>query len=205
MSKQLRNYPIYIAPNISGVIDNTGRPIVFDEKTRQNLDPNNINDKITIYERQVKGWFLNRASRFLRGDKNGFIILMLTISYIEGVEQYMRGESSEATCHQRGRSKEFFREGLRRIFNLNESDAILNDFYSQVRCGLFHSGMTQHKVIISKTYDNPIDFSETDAIKINPKMFLRAVRWDFNDYIFRLRNPRNTDDRERFNRMFSNL
>lgn len=205
MPKQLRNYPIYIAPQIRGYIDTTGRPIVFDEKTNINLNPDDVNDKITIYERQVKGWFLNRASKFLRGDNNGFIILMLSIAYIEGVEQYMRGESSETTRTQRGRSKEFFREGMRRIFNLRETDEILNDFYSQVRCGLFHTGMTQNKVIINRTFQEPINFSEQDTIKINPKMFLSQVRIDFNAYIKSLRNPNNRTERYNFDIMFSNL
>ncbi len=80
MPKQLRNYPIYIAPEIRGFIDNNGRPVVFDERTNRNLDPNNIDDKILIYERQVKDWFLNRASKLICGNKNGFIVLMISIT-----------------------------------------------------------------------------------------------------------------------------
>lgn len=200
MSKQLRNHSIYIAPQIVGYIDETGQPIVFDEKTNQHLDPNNIDDKITIYERQVKEWFLNRASRFLNRDKNGFIVLMISVSYIEGVQQYINGRTSQG-----GDSNNFFQQGLRRIFNLNESNPVLSDFYKQVRCGLFHSGMTQNKVIISKTYSIAIDFSETDTIKINPILFLRAIRDDFNQFIAKLRNPINNIERNKFDNMFSNL
>ena len=199
MSKQLRNYPIYIAPQIRGHIQENGEPVVFDERTNQNLNPNNIDDKIFIYERQVKEWFLNRASRFLRGDKNGFIVLMISISYIEGVQQYINGQTSH------NNSGLFFRQGIRRIFQLNECDDVLNDFYAQVRCGLFHSGMTQGKVIISKEYEQVIDFSEEDSIKINPKLFLKAINIDFNRYISLLRSSANNDARTHFNRMFSNL
>jgi len=88
---------------------------------------------------------------------------------------------------------------------LNQSDQILNDFYAQVRCGLFHSGMTQNKVIISRDYEQVIDFTEDNTIKINPKLFLRAIRIDFNRYMLLLKDPSNTNERNNFNRMFSNI
>lgn len=200
MAKQLRNYPIYIAPRISGYYDNLGQPIVFDEETNINLNPNDVDDKIIIYERQVKGWFLNRASKLLQGDYNGFIILMISISYIEGVEQYRQGIDS------RGRSRNFFISGLRRIFNLHTiTNNVLNDFYSQVRCGLFHTGMTQSKVIISKELERPIDFSVPDVIKINPKKFLNKVHRDFRAFINILKDNNNITERNNFDTMFNNL
>lgn len=200
MPKRLRSYQIYIAPQILGYLDTSGQPIVYDEKTEQSLDPNNINDKIIIYERQVKEWFLNRASRFLRGDKNGFIILMLLISYIEGVEQYRRGNQSI------GNSGSYFKIGLQRIFDLHHVNGDkLDQFYHQVRCGLFHTGMTRHQVIISRNYTDPIDFSESDTIKINPKQFLEKIRIDFNNYIKELRDSTNEILRNNFNIMYSNM
>lgn len=200
MPKQLRNYPIYIAPHIRGILDNTGEPVVYDEKTNQNLNIRSINDKILVYERQVKGWFLDRATGLLKGDKSGFIILMISISYIEGVEQYRRGNYS------RRASKEFFTDGLRRIFDLDNIHInSLHDFYTQVRCGLFHTGMTQNKVIISREYRDPIDFTEPDTIKINPQKFLGKIKQDFNGYLIELRNPQNERLRNNFNRMFSNI
>ena len=200
MPKKLRNYPIYVAPDIKGYLDSSGQPIVFDERTQRNLDPNDIDDKITIYERQVKEWFLNRASRFLRGNKNGFIVLMLSISYIEGVEQYRQGTDSNRN------SRNFFTRGLRRIFGLaNVTNTELDDFYIQVRCGLFHNGMTQSKVIINRNYNDPIDFSEADTIKINQKEFLRIIRIDFKEYLRDLREPNNIQLRNNFNAMYSNF
>ena len=198
MPKKLREYSIYIAPQIRGYLDD-GRPIVFDEKTRLNLNPNNINDKITIYERQVKEWFLNRASKLLQGDKNGFIILMVSISYIEGVEQYRQGNNSN------NNSRNYFEIGLRRIFDLSEidiSDDKLNDFYSNVRCGLFHDGMTRSEVIINRENSEPIDFSELNTIKINPKEFLKKIRLDFNEYLKELRGSENSELKSNFDYMY---
>ncbi|MFH1956982.1 MAG: hypothetical protein ABIJ15_00720 [bacterium] len=200
MPKKLRGYKIYIAPQISGYLDTNGQPVVYDEKTKKSLDPNNINDKITIYERQVKEWFLNRASRLLSGKKNGFIILMLSISYIEGVERYRQGNNS------RNSSTNYFKTGLQRIFAaLHVSNHDLNDFYSQVRCGLFHVGMTRKQVIISQLYPHPIDFSESNTIKINPKKFLRDIKLDFNRYLKELRDPTKIDLRNNFDSMYRNM
>lgn len=199
MAKQLRRYPIYLAPQIKGCINNGGEYEVYDEKTGNYLNPNDLEDKINIYERQVKGWFLDRASKLLRGDKNGFIILMIAISYIEGIEEYRSGESSN------GRSCEFFKRGLERIFPISENSSQLNEFYKQVRCGLFHSGMTRNKVIISDDYTQAIDFSEDDSIKINPRKFLHKVRIDFNRYLRILKNTGNNNERNNFDRRFSNL
>jgi len=200
MAKQLRNYPIYIAPNIIGYYDNNGQAIVIDERSNRNLNPNYIEDKIIIYERQVKEWFLNRASELLQGENNGFIILMIAISYIEGVEQYRQGN------HSRGNSRNYFTNGLRRIFNLQIiNNDELNALYSQVRCGLFHTGMTQSKVVISQEYMQPIDFQEPNTIKINPEIFLNIIRLDFNDYINDLKLLANVTLRDNFNNMFSNL
>lgn len=200
MAKQLRNYPIYIAPDILGHYDDNGQAIVVDERTNRNLNPHSIQDKILIYERQVKEWFLNRAEDLLEGENNGFIILMIAISYIEGVEQYRRGNSS------RGNSRNYFTNGLKRIFNLqdNNNDE-LNDLYVQLRCGLFHTGMTQSKVVINRDHEESIEFLEANTIKINPEKFLNKIKLDFDNYINKLKLQTNVNLRDNFNNMFSNL
>ncbi len=199
MPKQLRDFWIYIAPKIKGRINDKGIPEVFDERNGRNLDPLDINDKITIYERQVDGWFLNHASNLVRKDDAGFIVLMICIAYIEGVEQYRRGQCSH------NNSRAFFKKSLRRIFGLETvSEEDLDEFYRQVRCGLFHSGMTEHKVIVSNNYEQIIDFSD-GMIKINPRLFLDKIKEHFRNYIDRLRNSTNQQEREKFNQMFTNL
>jgi hypothetical protein len=200
MPKQLRDYWIYLAPQIRGKRNSNGGFEVYDERTGDYLNPNDIDDKIIIYERQVKEWFLNRASRLLRGKNNGFIILMIAISYIEGNEEYRAGESSNR------RSNEFFKRGMQRIFSIEEHPDQLNDFYNQVRCGLFHSGMTRNKVIINREQESlTIDFSEINVIKINYKKFYHKVRKDFEGYLKILKNQRNSAEKTNFNQMFSNL
>ncbi|MCD4783810.1 MAG: hypothetical protein K8T10_08305 [Candidatus Eremiobacteraeota bacterium] len=199
--KILRREPIYIAPDIKGWIDDRNRPCVRDEKNGRDLDPYDIDDKISIYERQVKGWFLNPATRFIKGKNNGFIVLMICLSYLEGVEQYRRGESSRG----RGRSREFFVSALNRIYpnshDLNRYDQDrLEDFYRQARCGLFHNGMTESKVIYEYSFPNALNFPDNLTIEVNPKLLLQDIRSDFEDYLRALR--RNGLLRRKFDRMY---
>ena len=97
MAKKLRqNQSIYIAPEITGSLNNNYEPVVLDERNNNYLDPRSIDDKTIIYERQVLEWFLKPAQNLIRyRNKNkGFIVLMICLSYLEGVEQYRQGRSS---------------------------------------------------------------------------------------------------------------
>lgn len=198
MPKQLRREPIYIAPDILGNIQDDGSYFVFDEKNMEELDPLNVFDKIKIYERQVKGWFLEPTLRMVKyKPKNkGFLVLMSCLSYIEGVEQYKSGNSSV------GHSKDFFISGFKKIYSHQFTNNQISRLYIQARCGLFHDGMSKGQIIINSSFVNSICFENTD-IKINPKKFLNDIILDFNEYI----NSLNNDEvaRGKFNHMFSNI
>lgn len=201
MAKRLRqNRPIYIAPDISGVLDNNYNPYVIDERNNQTLDPRNIDDKITIYERQVMDWFLNPAQNLIRyRNKNkGFIVLMICLSYVEGVEQYRQGRRSN------GRSRKFFIDSMERMYPNTFTQQDLGDLYSEARCGLFHNGMVQGRIIINNSFPNSLSFNNGD-IEISPSKFLRDISSDFRNYIQELRNINNAQLRNNFDNMFSNL
>ena len=98
MSKRIRKEPLNIAPNIVGQIiehEDQKKYLVIDRETGDSLNPSDPFDKIKIYERQVKGWFLNRATELVEGENNGFIVLMICISYFEGIQQMREGRKSE--------------------------------------------------------------------------------------------------------------
>lgn len=85
---------IYIAPGVTGKRDDRGALVIIDDNTKEQLYPeDNIEHKIRIFEKQVNGWFLERASTFLEEKDNGFIVLMIATAYIEGVEQYRQGKN----------------------------------------------------------------------------------------------------------------
>ncbi len=198
MPKRIRRQPIYIAPRILGFYNDDDKAVARDEDTDTLLNPNNLNDKIKIYERQVKGWFLDRASALITTPDSNFIVLMICISYLEGVEQYRTGLSSDR------QSRPFFRNSINRIFPAhNYTVHNLDVLYSEARCGLFHNGMVNGKIILSNDPVDAITFQDIDNILINPRLLLDAIIIDFNSYLTDLMNDQAL--RANFNNMFSNL
>jgi len=198
MAKKLRREPIYIAPDISGWLDESYVPNAFDERTNEPLDPTNPYHKIFIYERQVFDWFLNPAKKLVtyKNKNKGFIALMICLSYIEGVEQYRKGESSD------GQSRAFFIASMQRLYPGKFHDRDLRQLYSEARCGLFHTGMVRGKIIISYRYTESLSINH-DNIKINPRIFLDEIITDFNGYIQELKTSE--PSRTRFSNLYSNV
>jgi hypothetical protein len=197
MPKRLRTEPIFVAPEISGYLDNNGMPCVRDIRTNATLNPDDIVDKISIYERQVREWFLLPGRRLLAGNNNGFIILMICLSYIEGIEQYRVGRNSNR------HSLDFFVRSMNKIFGEVYSRDNLIDLYSEARCGLFHNGMTKGKVIIRNSFEPAIRFPDIERIEISPERLLIVIEGDFENYLNELRNPENIELRHNFDLMFS--
>ena len=105
------------------------------------------------------------------------MILSISIAYIEANQQYREGGSSSKTG-----SGHAFSKGIARIFPNCMPPGAVDDLYSDVRCGLFHDGLTKRSVLISNEYPLAIDYQKS-TIVINPLMFFDAVKQDFNDYI----------------------
>jgi hypothetical protein len=198
MSKKLRKEPINIASDIVGWLDENNNPHVFDERSGRRLDARNIDHKITIYERQVKDWFLIPATNLTKyKNKNkGFIVLMICLSYLEGIEQYRKGQNSN------GQSKFFFVSVMERIYPNKFQNHELEDFYSEARCGLFHNGMVRGRIIINNEFQKSIEFVESN-IKISPSKFLKDIKEDFENYLQELRT--NEESRNTFDKMYSNI
>jgi len=198
MSKKLRRDPINIASEIVGWLDEKYNPQVIDNRTGRQLDPRNVNHKIDIYERQVKDWFLIPATnltKYKNGNK-GFIVLMICLSYLEGIEQYRRGQNSN------GNSRRFFVSAMERLYPDEFQTHQLEDFYSEARCGLFHNGMVRGKIIINNGFQKSVEFNGGD-IKVSPSKFLKDIRDDFESYLQELRT--NQQSRNTFDEMYSNV
>lgn len=199
MSKQIqKNKEIYLAPKILGKFQD-GNPVAVDERTGEKLDPKNIDDKIKIYEREVKEWFLDIALELIRSNafNNAFIVLMICMAYFEGVEQYKTGVISSS------RSKDCFKDSIKRLYPQKFQDTEINKLYDKSRCGLFHNGMVKGGVIFHDSFNEAIEFSDNgDSIKINPERLLEDIKNDFELYLNELKDHRNTTTRKNFDRIF---
>jgi len=210
MAKQIqRNEEIYIAPQMLGKYEDE-IPVIIDERNHnERLCPTNIEHKIKIYEREVKEWFLKPATDLLSQDSfnNSFLVLMVCMSYIEGVEQYKTGIDSSK------RSPQCFADSVKRLYPGKYSDRDIAKLYSKSRCGLFHNGMVKGGVIFNNELEDVIKFEKNgEVIKINPTLLLNRIKNDFERYIKELKNINNINRdennrtiRENFDRMFSVL
>jgi hypothetical protein len=194
MPKKLRRDPVFLADQITAFVNENGSAVVLDLKTQINLDISNTIHNVKIFQRQVENWFLKPASNFSKGNKNKFVVLMICLSYFEGIEQLKTGQSSD------WRSKDFFVRSVNRLYTFHTRVQI-ESLYEQGRCGLFHNGMTRELILLDETSLSPIVFEGSDAIRINPKLLLRDVKRDFKDYIDLLLND--FDARTKFSVMYS--
>lgn len=137
---------------------------------------------ILRYEDQVRGWFLKWASHLREKHDAGFVVLMVAVSYLEGNQQYREGESSEGN-----KSKRFFCTALRRLFPLLTEEQA-KDLYAQVRCGLFHDGMTRKRVLIENREPEALRVDGPDFV-ISPNKLLDRIVADFDAYLADLRAP----------------
>jgi hypothetical protein len=210
MSKTIPNNgePIIVAVDMVGRWIDGRYTVTYTKKRYPNdtnpeiitLYPDNLDDKIKIYKREVEGWFLEPARRLLKSAKsfnNSLIILMICMSYIEGVEQYKEGSSSN------GQSSQFFINSINKLYpNECFSEDDIKNLYHDSRCGLFHNGMTRSRVVFNHDFEKALQF-EDQRIKINPRKLLEDIRQDFKDYINLLEDRNNTIARQNFGRMFS--
>jgi hypothetical protein len=188
-----RQGSIFLAPDIIGCQSDDGRFIVTDSRNKKILNPLNIDDKIYIYKRQVKEWFLKKATSYTKGKNSEFAVLMICLSYIEGVEQYRSGEQSK---HH---SRDFFNRSICRICpDLNRE--IADKIYNLARCGLFHDGMIGSYILLSYKYSKSINVDEYGIVEINPKLLLDVIKRDFDNYLCELK--KDDEMKENFNKLY---
>ena len=173
-----------------------------------------IEDKIDVYEDKIIGWTFNHAD-VLASSLNpkrrhaGFAILMLCSAYFESLHSCMVGRS--------GPAKEFFRKGFLEVFPNGGSnvlaglpsssiDALLNEIYDEIRCGLYHQLAVKKRVAITRR-GKPIRIkldatNFVEEMLLNPWAILEAVKDHFKTHIAKLRDPSQTAMRANFTKYF---
>jgi hypothetical protein len=166
--------------------------VIVDSRSDKEFPASDAATWVLIYEDRVEGWFFRYIEELTKQHDAGFVVLQLTLGQIEGIEQYRKGRSS------RDASEEFISSGLRRMFCLgNRYNSRLRHFYYDVRCGLFHDGITRPGVCIENRSPQALEITPTE-IWISPNKLFKAVRKDFRDYIALLKNAKETTLRENF-------
>jgi hypothetical protein len=163
-----------------------------------------LDQKIEVFADRVKGWQIEIAEKCRHTSQHsGYGVLHIIISYFEMIAKYENGLT------ENDRSKEFFKKGLRLVFPglVNHpsgvSDQVLDSLYEGVRCGLYHGGGTVGNIAITWDQKSAMGFSpDGKSILLNPEMIIEVVKAHFDSYVTRLRDAKNPELRERFNRRF---
>jgi len=182
------------------------------------LDTASIDERIAILEDRLRGYFTTPSRLLDNIYENSMLMILLAIfSCVELLESLYIGESSK------NKSREFFKSGFRRIYQPKPSvpippekyeadlDASLDELYIQARCGLMHTASPRSKVVIDKRVDVPVAISfnstkdEVEQIILNPSKALLTLDVYLSEYCSKLRNPSNSDLRDRFNKAWQDL
>ena len=168
-----------------------------------------------VYEDRLRGWLFDQAEQLVQGGPNACpAALALALSFVEGYEIFRRGEDSDR------RSKEFFQAGFRRIFSRTQPsyppaalDLSASLIYKEMRCGLFHVGLTGPNVFLGE-FAAPLELIlEEDTyrpveIHVDVRKFLAAVKTEFSAYVARLRDagdPESIEIRAAFERTWHRI
>ncbi|MDT3700394.1 MAG: mismatch-specific DNA-glycosylase [Thermincola sp.] len=178
--------------------------------------PLSLEDKITIFLERTSGWQLDIADHCINGKRNskgelladpieqsGFAVLHIVLSYFEMVAKYQEGFMTN------GKSEHFFKKGVYSVFphlktvSSSMVDNLLNILYFGARCGLYHGGMTDHRIVITSETPYPLILEMSKPqLKINPHLLVPALKMHLWEYGAQLRNPGNEVMRRNFEKRF---
>lgn len=178
--------------------------------------PLSIDDKITIFVDRTLGWQLDIADKIINGESSpdgrqtaspiqhsGFAVLHIVLSYFEMIAK------TEEGYIQPGKSEEHFKRGVLSVFPSLKSppvpitDDLLKILYSGGRCGLYHGGLTDSRIVLIGDIEAPMGFDTANKkLLINPHRLVPAMKKHFRQFEARLRDPNNIELREKFERRF---
>lgn len=167
---------------------------------------------IEIFRDRIEGRFLNTVNTLLETCKddpsiaNGFAIMALNCLLIETLQQFYEGVSDS-----KNRSQQSFVKFLTQspFFNGKHkkygADFVGFDrrtariFYSDVRCGILHQAETKSNVMLS--YYGPYlvdEVTNLDWIMFDIKRFTEALNYEYQKYISRISDDKQTAIRTAF-------
>jgi len=165
-----------------------------------------IDDKLKVFTDRVEGWQLKIARDLIDRDGHaGFAVLHIVTSYIEMIAMYINGPGLM-------RAKKYFEAGAKAVFpelhkeNRRHVRWFLKSLYKNLRCGLYHQGMTRSGILLSGDIRRPYEFhdlgSGASQIVINPRLLVDHLAQHFASYLTTLNNQANAAERARFEAMF---
>jgi len=180
--------------------------------------PHSLDTRITLFEDRVLGWKLDIADQLINGSQekspirySGYATLDIVISYFEMIAKYEAGFNGRE-------SEKYFKQGVYSVFpefkNISPPaqtplspvgnvvsliDVVLDLMYEGIRCGLYHSGITNGKIFLTGEIKTPMAFDlQLQMLIVNPHLLVPKLKIHLQDYVGRLRDANNADLRTKF-------
>lgn len=181
--------------------------------------PLKFDDQLLVFRDRVLGWQLDIADQVINGKKNpdgeticeqipgaGFATFLIIMSYFEMIAKYRDGYDKW------GQSRKYFKRGVKYVFPQLEEiddtallDTTLDALYTEVRCGLYHGGLTGKNIILTGELDGVMQvgtMGEKLILTINPHTIAPALIGHLSYYVDSLRDPNNEELRRNFEKRF---
>lgn len=185
------------------------RHFVSPNFTHKKLEPPFYKDVLDVFEDRMVNWLLNPAKQLLTLKHGSIAAVALATNYIEGIEIYASGKDSK------GRSKDFFRRGYKRIFAtvsgpVEFQEAIADALYDLLRCGFAHDAMFRSGIYFSTLRREAFTITwpkkngqfdpdgRLESAIINPARFVRCIEMHFKEYMSGLRSKDAKENKEKF-------
>ena len=168
--------------------------------------PETLEDKIKVFTDRVRGWQLDIARETIeRNGNSGFAVLHIATSYFEMIGMYINGPGLMG-------SKKYFEAGARAVFSELQTETkrhvrwFLRSLYKNLRCGLYHQGMTRAGIILTGDTTQPYRFKDLGSgasrIIINPRLLVEHLSDHFDSYVKTIEDSSNPRERANFEEMF---
>ncbi len=155
--------------------------------------PHTLETKITLFEDRVRRWKLDIADQLINGSQekspirhSGYATLDIVVSYFEMIAKYEDGFIGR-------KSEEYFKKGVYSVFPefknipppaqtplspvgnvVSLIDVVLDLMYDGIRCGLYHSGITNGKIFLIGEIETPMAFELQNQMLIVNRTFIGA-------------------------------
>jgi hypothetical protein len=144
---------------------------------------------------RIRGRFFVAIDRMKDYEYAGFAVLALDCLLIETLEQFYQGVAE--TPYRK--EEEYFRNFLTRppFASAFDNDKAAK-FYKLIRCGILHQAEVKLGSLVLRGDDKPLVRTNGKGIEINRRLFHETLVQAFEDYTRELRNPANTQLRDKF-------
>ena len=177
--------------------------------THVKLEPPFFRDVVDVFEDRMKYWFIGPAKLLLGAEHGEVAAVALTMPYFEGIEIYLSGEDSK------GRSREFFMRGFRRVFPGFTGpeylyERVASGLYESLRCGFAHDAMFRHGIYFSDVRKEPFTLTwpkkngeydlegQLESAIVNPRSFVEGVERHFQNYVRELKAVGESEIKKKF-------